>query len=293
MTKYYTSEKGKFGGTTGTILPFTIQLPLTNFPDTGAFKDLIPAGFLRCDGSILRAELYPGLARVIGVGNQCPFAKDELDDEFFQLPDLGSKYVTASLSSGEYLNDNIAQDPDSIINRVGAEVVVNSLVGDQVQISYGGFFEIVQKTIDFNGNPIFRSEDNLGNTRDSFLTEDNFQAHGHRANVGVYTYLGDWEDSAFFNTFERGDNAGRTEGSNELIQIEPPPTSTAAPSHNHSVNLPGTQELRDKSDFKFTVNTTPVDPQGLVTDVTLNTSNVQKLDNAVSPYMFMEYVIKI
>ena len=62
---------------------------------------------------------------------------------------------------------------------------------------------------------------------------------------------------------------------------------------NHSVNLPGTQELRDKSDFKFTVNTTPVDPQGLVTDVTLNTSNVQKLDNAVSPYMFMEYVIKI
>ena len=125
------------------------------------------------------------------------------------------------------------------------------------------------------------------------MTEDNFQAHGHRANVGVYTYLGNWEDSAFFNTFERGDNAGRTEGSNELVQIEPPPTSTAAPSHNHSVNLPGTQELRDKSDFKFTVNTTPVDPQGLVTDVTLNTSNVQKLDNAVSPYMFMEYVIKI
>jgi len=294
MTKYYTQEKAKFGGTTGTIIPFTVQLSLINFPNIAEFKTLVPAGYLRCDGSIVRAELYPGLAATIGVGSNCPFAKDpdSLTDEFFQLPDLGSKYLSGSLSSGEYFNDTILQN-DSGTQRVGAETVVDTLVGDNIQISWTGAFEIQQQQIPFSGNPIFQSLDNDGNTRDDFLAEDNFQAHGHNSDVGVFTYLGNWQDSAWFNTFERGDNLGTTEGSNELIQIEAPPNNQAAPSHNHRVLLPGASELRDKCDFSFILNTQQVDPVGLVTDVTLTTENVQKLDKAISPYIFMEYIIKI
>ena len=107
MTAYYTSEKAKYGGTSGTIIPFSQTLPATNTPNFGDWKTLVPAGYLRCDGSIVLARLYPGLSQVIGVGSNCRFAKDPdtLSEDFFQLPDMGSKYIRASRSSGEYFDD--------------------------------------------------------------------------------------------------------------------------------------------------------------------------------------------
>lgn len=293
MSKYYTNEKAKFGGTTGTILPFTIQLPTTNFPNFGDWDLYLPAGYLRCNGGIYRASLFPQLASVIGVGDNCPFAKTQLTDEFFQLPDLGSKYVRPSTSSGEYFDDTVTTS-ETGLKRVGAQTSVDTLVGDTVTLNYSGTFEIEQRfNIDFLGNPFFLADDNDGYTQNDILSEDNFQAHGHDAEVGVFTYLGNWQDSGFVDTGERGDNDGITEGSNELVPVDAPDGAVNSPTHKHTILLPSSTELRNGTTFSFGYGSQQIDPTGLSTSVTLTTNNVQKLDKAVSPYIFVEYIIKI
>ena len=292
MAKYYTVEKAKFGGTTGTILPFTIQLPTTNLPDASTWKTYLPAGFLRCDGSIYKAELFPTLASVIGIGKQCKFAKNpnDIEPDVIQLPDLGSKYVRCSNSSGQYLNLYTNQDPT--LTKVGAEIEIESLIGDSIDISYSGNFVVqLQSGNKFIGNPIFTTDN--GYTQNSILTEDEFQAHGHDADVGVLTYLGKWKDTAAVETGENVANDGATEGSNNLVQTEGPATSSATPSHNHQIKLPSSADYKAKNTFSYGVPETQIPADGLKSTITVTTENVIKLDNAVAPYILVEYIIKI
>lgn len=298
MAKYYTNEKAKFGGTTGTILPFTRQLPATNFPDQGSWKTYLPAGFLRCDGSIFKADLFPVLASVIGVGTSCRFAKitsgaGAIAADEIQLPDLGSKYIRCSNASGQYLNLTTAQDPT--LKKVGIETEIDSLVGDQATITYSGEFELTGATqIKFNGNPYFTS-DNNGYTPSDFLTEDNFQAHGHdAADIGVFTYLGKWKDSGWEENGGSGSNSGKTEGSNNLVTVTTPSNSSNNPSHNHQVQFPSATQLKSSTTFNFQyLDNQVIAPDGLETTVSLSVEDVKKLDNASMPYILVEYIIKI
>ncbi len=294
MTRYYTNEKGKFGGTTGTIIPFTIQLPANNFPNFGDFKTYVPAGYLRCNGAVVLASLYPGLADVLGVGGSSTFSKDpDLPEQFFQLPDLGSKYIRTSISSGQYF-DNLVTTSDTELFRVGAQVQANSLVGNDLTISYDGEFVVAASDpIPFNGNPLFEATQNDGKTQEDFLTEENFQAHGHTANAGYFTYLGNWADTNWISNGGSGGNNGSNEGSNNLVQIDPPLGAEPAPGHTHGINLPKAAELKQNQSFVYQYQDTSIEPQGLITEVTLTTENVQKLDDAISPYIFVEYLIKI
>lgn len=295
---YYTKEKAKFGGVTGTILPFTIELPFNNNPSDGNWKKFLPAGFLRCNGDILKASVYPALASVIGTGPNCVFAKDPetLAEDELQLPDLGSKYIRASLASGAYLNLYLEQD--DTIRKVGAEVSVTSLVGDQEDISYSGEFSVISQTnIPFTGFPVFKTSS--GYTDQDGLTEDNFQGHGHTADVGVFTYLGNWDDSRFNensgDSAGNGDNAGQTEGSNNPVTIEFPQDSTGSVFHRHQINLPSSTQLKDSTNntLAYSLIGQQVSPDGLVSTVTLTTDNLKKLDDAISPYILVEYIIKI
>ena len=297
MAKYYTEEKAKYGGVTGTIQPFTIQLPDINIPSESDWRKYLPAGFLRCDGSILTTDQYPALASILGVGRNSKFAKNptELEGDQFQLPDLGSKYIRCSNSSGQYLNVYLEQDPT--IARVGAETKIQSLVGDQTTVRYGGFFEVIGQTIQFGGNPLYRTS--TGYTLNSSLTEDNFQAHSHQAEVGVFSYLGKWQDSAFipFSGGGRGGNDAQTEGSNNLVTIDGPEESSFNVSHNHQVNLPDTAELKESaqdptSGLRYQYINTQVAADGLESNVVITTENVLKLDTAISPYIMVEYIIK-
>jgi len=297
MAKYYSAEKAKFGGTTGTIIPFMRQLPTSNFPDQGNWKNYVPAGYLRCDGSIYKADLFPVLASIIGVGTTCRFAKittgsNAISSDSIQLPDLGSKYIRCSNSSGQYLNLTTAQD--ATISKVGVETEVSSLVGSTATITYAGTFNLTGATdIKFSGNPFFTS-DNAGFSPQDFLTEDNFQAHGHNADSGVFTYLGKWKDSNWENNGGSGSNTGRTDGSNNLQQIEAPTNAPNNPSHNHQVQFPTSTQLKANTTFSFKYNNNQtISADGLVTTVNLSTDNVKKLDNVIQPYILVEYIIKI
>lgn len=295
---YYTKEKAKFGGVTGTILPFTIELPFNNNPSDDNWKKFLPAGFLRCNGDILKASVYPSLAAVIGTGENCLFAKDPetLGVDELQLPDLGSKYIRASLASGAYLNLYLEQD--NTTRKVGSEVTVTSLIGSEESISYSGEFNIQSVTnIPFTGFPVFRTS--TGYTDQDGLTEDNFQGHGHDADVGVFTYLGDWEDSRFNenngDSAGNGDNSGQTEGSNNPVTIEFPQDSSGSVFHRHQINLPSSTQLKDTQNntLAYSLIGKPVSPDGLVSTITVTTDSLKKLDDAISPYILVEYIIKI
>lgn len=297
MTVYYTREKAKFGGTTGTIIPFTTRLPDTNTPDLGDWRPLLPAGYLRCDGSILSADQYPVLAEVIGVGDNCPFAKEPLANEnTFQLPDLGSKYVRASLSAGEYFFDNVVRNDDGL-KKVGSEVFIELLKGDVITIDYEGFFRIQPtSTIEFSGNPLYIAE-NDAETLPAILSDTNFQAHGHTADVGVFGYTGNWTDTSFNSNDGQsgGDNDGKPEGENILEFVPNAEGGTVTPSHTHRINVPKGSDLGkpENFDFEFNFSETEYPPVGLSSSVNLTAENIQKLDNAISPYLIMEYLIKI
>lgn len=299
MPVFYTNERARYGGVTGTIIPYPIKLPDVNVPDQGDWRDLLPAGYLRCDGSIRAASEYPVLAEVLGVGNNSKFKRpdQEVNNNQFVLPDIGSKYIQGGNASGAYLNDRVINEDSSKPYRVGAEVNVVSLIGDTTTITYSGEFTVVSPgQVEFIGNPQFGTTTSDSRTLKAFLSEQNFQAHGHDADVGVFSYLGKWSDSIFVGAStgaSQGGNDGQNEGSNEPLTIQSPTDSSAVVSHAHLIDFPSSTQIADNNNLRYTFSDVNVDAFGLETTVTLTTNNIKKLDEATPPYILVEYIIKI
>ena len=130
MPAFYNKEKSKHGTMTGTIISFPVQLT-EDEPKAQTNLELIPAGYLRCDGRVLFAVEFPELAAVLGTGLSTKFLKDgqALTDEQFQLPDLRNKNIRATTSAniGQY-NDLIVQDQndeDVFKSGIALDVVQN------------------------------------------------------------------------------------------------------------------------------------------------------------------------
>jgi len=303
MTVYYTKEKARFGGVTGTIIPFPMQLPAEPNPSSGNWNKYVPAGFLRCDGSILKVDDFPVLAEVLGIGNNCKFIKQgtTLEDDEFQLPDLGSKYVSGGSGSGAILNNTITNGPQAGNLRVGAETEITSLVGDTQSITYDGVFKLVKNSQDYTfvGNPFFNGLNEDDTTLTAFLGEQAWQAHTHNATVGVFTYLGNWLDSIFLpnDGNSLGGADGNTEGSNERVLVTPPTVSAAVSQHNHYIDLPSINEINAENTLSYNIDTDAGDVEisalGLTSTVTITTEAIYKLDEATPPFILVEYIIKI
>ena len=75
MAVNYGFERGKYGCFPGTIIAFPRTLDGDNPNDTD-FKNKLPAGFLRCDGSVLNGNDYPNLKDILGVGANSKFRKE-------------------------------------------------------------------------------------------------------------------------------------------------------------------------------------------------------------------------
>lgn len=299
MPVFYTNERARYGGVSGTIVPFPVKLSAVNVPDQGNFKTLLPAGFLRCDGSIISSIEYPILAQVLGTGKNSKFKRpeQELTDDQVVLPDIGSKYIQGGNGSGTYLNDRVTNEDSTKPYRVGAEVNVVSLIGDTTTLTYSGEFEVIAPgNFEFIGNPAFSSTSTDSRTLKSFLSEQSFQSHGHDASVGVFNYLGIWADSLFVgeeNGASAGGNDGQNEGSNEAITIQSPTQSSAVVSHAHLIDFPSSSTVTANNDLRYSFVNTNVDAFGLESKVTLTTNDLVKLDEATPPFILIEYLIKI
>lgn len=312
---HYTELRAHYGGVSGSIIPFSRKLSINNSPTANLFETYVPAGFLRCDGSLLQSSQYPILSEILGVGDRNKFLREgeEISSTQFKLPDLGSKYIVGGRSSGGYLNETItnpqASSPGSY--RVGAETLIQTLVGDEITITYDGSFKLVDDGIyPFIGNPTFKTITSDGNTLGAFLSNDYWQAHGHEGGVAYLRYRAAWNDGIFVNDTENGQGAGgangaaQNEGNNSLINLQFNENATFAPEHKHSVLFPGgisTVKQKNTLGYQVDIDSTAgtgapqveIDPLGLESTVTLTTSSIYKLDEVTPPFFLVEYLIKI
>lgn len=188
--KNYSFEKGKHGSSTGVIFPFFTDLNGL-LPLDQDYRDYCPAGFLKCRGQILQADQFPALAEILGVGSQCIYKKDNVilqernadgTGGTFQLPDLGSKYITSSSNPGSYANDTTTDANNKTISRAGIATSLASS-GNTVEFSYTGNFLAPSVTLTFTGQWRFLSPPSR--TPSTTTSIGNFIAHGHLGNYSI------------------------------------------------------------------------------------------------------------
>lgn len=300
----YSFEKGKHGSATGAIFPFFTELNGL-LPLDQDYKDFCPAGFLKCRGQILQADQFPALAEILGVGNQCIYRKEgvtlqERDDDgtggTFQLPDLGSKYITASSNPGSYNNDTTTDENNNPIQRAGIGVTLTSS-GNTVEFGYTGDFLAPAFTLSFTGQWRFISPPSR--TPSATTTIGNFIAHGH---------LGDFAIGARVNQNNRALRscgwAGRT-----LIPLCAQPARTfitgdvnvgvqhvflsfedAGEDSDHAHPL-GTPTLSVQGPTG-TIPSVTLSASGITTTVNVRVREISKMDDIAPKFIIAEYLIK-
>ena len=156
--KFLQKERSKLGNAPGTIINWGVSIP-DNDPNFAQIIDKLPAGYLRCDGSVYDERDYPELARILGVGETSLYKKSDqaLAATQFQVPDLGSKHIEAASSSnvGSYRNiDKVVGTGENAttIQKAGVGVEMFSNVGNTATIGFNGAFTIPPQTFDMIGS---------------------------------------------------------------------------------------------------------------------------------------------
>lgn len=181
MAVFYNREKSKIGTLTGSIINWAYQLDTAD-PEDGGLRQVLPPGYLRCDGAVYQAEVFPLLAEILGTGSNCRYKKPDVTllDNQFQVPDLGSKAIKASNSSnlGDYLDTYLTDDANRTITKSGIGLEVQSNIGSIYEIQYQGNFFIPSQSIEITGQPGFtRSTGNY--TEETEVLSTAFQPHAH------------------------------------------------------------------------------------------------------------------
>lgn len=155
MAVFLNQERTKIGTTTGTIIAFPVELDV-NDPLIGLSKSLLPAGYVRCDGSVYNEALYPALAEILGTGSTCSFKKPDQDllDTQFQVPDLRSKFIKPSTGSDQgVINDaTVINSADQTVAKSGVGVEVSSNVGTTAVVELTGQFRVPARTVKVGNN---------------------------------------------------------------------------------------------------------------------------------------------
>jgi hypothetical protein len=163
MPVHYTRERTKYGTLTGSIIVWPVELASPNNPNNIDNAKVLPAGYLRCDGSKYKAADYPLLAEVCGTGPTCKFAKlDQNGDpvitigtDEFVVPDLGSKFPRPVSGGDAGVFNNIIEQTknNTFIKRSGMGVDISSNVGSVATVTYSGSFIVPAQTIPLKGKP--------------------------------------------------------------------------------------------------------------------------------------------
>ena len=181
MATLYSKEKGKLGTLTGSIINWSSQLSSAD-PENPVIYQTLPAGYLRCDGAVYQAEVFPELATILGTGINCRYKKPDTDllDNQFQVPDLGAKSTKTSFSSnlGDYLDTYLLNDAEQEITKAGVGLEVSSNIGTTFEIQYQGNFFLPSQTVEITGEPGFaKSSGNY--TEEVEVLPTAFQPHAH------------------------------------------------------------------------------------------------------------------
>jgi hypothetical protein len=289
MATNYTFERGKYGVFPGTIIAFPRTLE-GNDPNGTDFRNKIPAGFLRCDGSVLNGDDYPNLTDILGVGSASKFKKENItiQNNQFQLPDLGSKYIQANASSGVYTGDTVEVDEDKFQQKVGVATDITLNRGSELEMPYSGDISVPSQPIPF------LSTQNFGTTMGVVFDEINvndssYLMHGHYSNLPVWAF----SNSENYSTSM---SVGSADPSPFLTSINSVPIigaitqvagETANATHLHTVD-------RQFPTKNITAQTPAFTADGfnIVTEVKLVEKDTKKMDDLVPRYILVEFLIK-
>jgi hypothetical protein len=291
----YAHNKSHWGGIPGTIQMHTVSgLGFNNDPTTAVFKESMPAGFLKCDGTIKNAKDFLLLSQILGVGDESRFKKENVnlrnaDTETndlgqFQLPDLGSKVIIGSRGSGEYFSTTVEDDPG--ISKVGVEVDPISNIGESASVSYIGNMVIGSDIANFNGTPKFIVPKD---TSVYSLSIEEFQGHYHNvAGDTGFTVLNHSAQHAI-----GGDgkgpraNTANASGGNSLEETTSNIIS-GDPGHDHTITRPYVYT----SNFTYSYPNVDVPLDEMTSTVDVDIENLNVLNQVVTPFILVHYVIK-
>ena len=298
----YARQKAHYGGIVGTIQQNAVEGVLVDKdPLNPIFKENLPAGFLPCDGRVYNVKDYYCLAQTLGIGDECRFKKDHVqlrnpdletgDLGQFQVPDLGSKVMTGGRGTGAYAGLTKSDKPN--INRVGVEVEASSNVGTRVNCNYNGYMQIdPEPTINFNGNIKYNM---LRRTSPHVMDIEEFQAHAHEApNLRVLNHTGN----------ARVDGDGKTTSGGEGSVTDPFADVNAFGGNTFEeteFNTPSPQSMHDHSltrpqsyshNFSYSYATTQVNLDDMQSYIDVDISNLDVLNQVVTPFIMVHYIIK-
>jgi hypothetical protein len=187
MATFYSKERAKYGNLTGQIIIWPVQYDGT--PSDGANPINLPAGYLKCDGSRYFAKDYPRLASILGTGQQSKFlrrnidgtALDQITDEQFAVPDLGSKYPepTSGANAGVYNNIRLNNPLGNEISRSGIGIEAVSAIGNDVRITYSGDISVPSQEIPIRGRPSYTYAGASHYTDIEGVEENSIHPHAH------------------------------------------------------------------------------------------------------------------
>ena len=299
----YSFEKGKFGGAVGTIYPFVVELNGKD-PASADWKTKIPAGFLRCDGSVVNGDLYPTLKQVLGVGSDSLYRKSSIilqeanangSGGQFQLPDLGSKYIRASAQSGTY-SATVNNNTVGVQNRrvgVATELTSNLGTGNTVtadMVYQGntagstGFFTVPGRPVAFSGN--FSITIN-GATSIQTVPNDTFLPHAHFSNTASI------EDPTIKIVSGNADTGGGYSGKDvwgvqSATSIVPSTGLTLNDTaHDHIIERTNPTRSITGNIPQFNVSA-----ENIITSVSLRIDDTEVMNDLQLPFVLVEYLIK-
>lgn len=308
MATTYAFQKGKYGGPCGAIFPYFQTLTNLN-PKEAEYVDNIPAGYLRCRGQILNAEQYPNLALIIGTGSSCIYRKagttlqEQNSDGSggqIQLPDLGSKYITAATTPGNYLNTttlNTATNTEITRAGVAIELTSNATATNTISYNYNGPFKMTQREIPVSGTVRVSAP---SSTPRRSVTDSEIMGHGHGSTLATGTSI-----TTGLSCFTSASRTGPV-----IFGQGCPPTSIGSANtptgrqwQTFNTDVFGSDELTNhahtglfpsitSSSSTATLKYTEIPSSGLVTNVTFNRFNRFAVDRISSKFILCEYLIK-
>ena len=191
MAVFYNQERAKYGHLTGQVIAWPV--PYEGTPDQANNKAVLPAGYLKCDGSKYFASDYPRLAAILGTGTNTAFMKKNLDgtdfeninDNQFMVPDLGSKYPepTSGANAGVYNNVRKIDDTTGTEkSRSGVGIDAEAAIGDtNVTVTYSGSINVPSQEVEIKGKPGWTYAGTTHYTEIESVEENQIHPHMHFA----------------------------------------------------------------------------------------------------------------
>lgn len=293
MAKVYASIRGAQGVAPGVIVPFSKECQ-----SDANLLERVPGGYLRCDGKVYQAQDFPSLARVIGVGPSggsgvpgCAFNPGidssvlinptfDSDGNFtggsFAVPNLGAKVLVPNSSSGQEFLGN--SSGGGIYERAGVGYVAS--IASVVSTVISGNIMDSARTDNIGGTPSFSIENN-GTSTTNTIDIGKTAAHSHPD---------DWKESdmrseGFDNDLQDSTSIDIVEYDNNTATVT---HSGANITHNHTVS--GGSVVNN---LEYTRSATTIGYSGSSATANIQADARKSLDHLTTPYLILEYIIKI